>query len=330
MQHVAFVIFAIIFVLLVAYAMFQYGLPPKLNLGSVQYQTVTSTQTLPAQRNTAASGNSSQAVPKQSSGSGATIKSQQRNTAIPSSPPPQAGTSSPTGFYGQVNVNPSQIPAGFSIRDISPYFGYMRISASPGSPGFHSQISLYSSLPTSGGPLNVTGWLIRGNRGSIYVPKAIDVYEPSGFAPERDIFMKNGDTLTIYSTVSALGVNIRMNKCIGYLANTRQFSPPIFASCPFINRSDIINFTGQCQNYILSLGSCQMPAPNPPVPFNDFACQAYLDQLNYAGCVAKHRSDFDFLSNQWNIWSGTQFLDFSHDRLLLFDRQGLVVAEYNY
>ena len=312
MHHVGFVLIVIVLLVIAAYGVMQYGVPhnyglPGFNASSTVNQG--SNAKIPAKQN-----------------SGATIQSQQRDIASP-----QSSTSNPVAnYYGALDIKPSDIPAGFSIRDISPYFGKIRLSASPGSSGSYSQISLTSSLPSSGGPLNITGWLLRGNRGSQYIPQAVSVYDPSGLAPQSDIYFKNGDTLKIYSTSSGIGVNIRMNKCIGYLANSNKFNPSLSFDCPRVNRSEIVNFTSQCQNYILSLNSCQMPASNPPIPFNDYSCASYLNNLNYGGCFSKHRNDYDFFSNQWVAWSSSHFLDFQHDRLLLFDKQGLLVAEYNY
>ncbi len=324
MQHLGFIFFVLLVAMLIFYAMVLYGVPKSYNLGLGFNQTGTSTvQTVQRQPTT------------QQLGAGNRIISQANppqtgyNTSGYS---PNADVSHPTTptYYGRVTINPSDIPPGFSIRDISPYFKQIMLSASPGAPGMYSQITLTSSLLTTGGSLNVTGWLLKGNRGSQYVPQAVDVYNPSGLTPESDIYMKNGDTLNIYSNSSALAVNFRSNKCIGYLSNGRNFVPPLYFGCPVINRSEIINFTGQCQNYITSLNSCQSPAPNPPISIYDYSCRAYLDKLNYAGCFQKHGSDYDFLGSQRYAWSGTQFLDSQHDRLLLFDRSGLLVSEYTY
>ena len=305
MQHIAFVIFAIVIITIAAYAMFQYGLPANLNLSGIS-QISTSTAPTTTKKTSPAPAYSAPAY-----------------KAPAYKAPAYSGTPKQT-------IDPSQIPSGFSLKDISPYFGKMRLSVSPGYYGSYSQISIYDGMQSSEGTVNVTGWLLRGNRGNQYVPKAVSVYNPSGLTPESDIYLKNGDVLTIYSTYSVIGVNFRMNKCIGYLANTNKFNPPLYQGCPYLNRSEIINFTGQCQNYILSLGSCQMPAANPPIPINDYSCAQFLSKLNYGGCFEKHRNDYDFLKNQWYAWSGSQFLDFQHDRLLLFDRQGLLVTEYAY
>ncbi len=325
MQHIGFIFFVIVIIVIAAYAMIQGGLPQNFNLGL----GVTSTQrNAPSYTGTQSGTGSTIQAPQQVS-----TKTNYSPSASPSGYTPQRTDASypvVPNYYGRLNINPSDIPSGFSIRDISPYFGLIRLSASPGSPGYYSRITLNVNLPTSGGSLNVTGWLLRGNRGSQYVPQAVDLYDPSGLTPQTDIYLKNGDTLDIYSTYSGIGVNLHLNKCIGYLSNANVFIPPLPLNCPVVNRSEIINFTGQCQNYILSLNSCQMPAPNPPVPFNDYACQAYLNKINYGGCFSKHRNDYDFFNNRWTAWTGSQFLDYQHDRLLLFDRQSLLVAEYNY
>ena len=242
-------------------------------------------------------------------------------------PPPASETyiTSPQ----QTQVNPSDIPSGFTLKDISPYFKKITISASPGSLGSYSQVTLYG-YSAENSRINVTGWQFRANKGGYYIPKAVDVYDPSGLASENDINLKNGDVLYIYSTTSPIGVNLHLNKCTGYLANNNLFNPQISLSCPYVNRSEISNLTGQCQNYILSLGSCKLPAPNLPFLINDYNCQIFLDKINYGGCFSSHRNDIDFLSKQWIVWSGSKFLDFQHDRLLLFDKQGLLVNEYSY
>ncbi len=319
MQHLAFIIFAIVIVIIAAYALFMYGLPPGFNsFGNVfRY----STSTAPTVAN-----NNRYITPTQP------VRPAQPVYRAPASNVPVNNIVNNTSVNNVPSrtIDPSQIPTGFSIKDLSPYFQKVSISASPGYFGSYSQITIRDNMQSSEGTVKITGWLMKGNRGSQYIPQAVSVYDPSGFTSQSDIFFKNGDSLTIYSTASGIGINLRMNKCIGYLANANKFNPPLYQSCPYLNRSEIINFTGQCQSYIFSLGSCQMPAANPPIPVNDYACAQYLSKLNYAGCFESHRNDYDFLSNQWYAWSGSQFLDYQHDHLLLFDKQGLLVAEYNY
>ncbi|RJQ28828.1 hypothetical protein C4571_02975 [Candidatus Parcubacteria bacterium] len=227
-----------------------------------------------------------------------------------------------------VAVDPRDIPEGFSAQDISPHFGKVQLGSVSAGPS--GRISLYANFKDDES-VNITRWRIQGNDGSHYIPQAVNVYDPSGLSSESDIFLKNGEFVNLYFTSSAIGKNIRLNKCIGYLQGANQFSPSLPLSCPYIDRGDIRHLTGTCQNYLLSLGGCRLPAANPPVPFNDYACRAYLDTINYRGCFDRYSKDSDFLSREWWVWIGsTQFLDPSHDRVLLLDRLGLLVDEYSY
>lgn len=242
-------------------------------------------------------------------------------------PPPEGGGAQ---VYEE-ELSPSDIPDGFTLADLSPYFKKVRIgSVSPGYSGSYEQMSLYvySGLE---GSIKVSGWQLRSNKGSQTVPKAVNFYEPSGLSQEEDIYLENGHTLYMYSAVSPVGRNLRMNKCLGYLEDYLDFTPPLPQTCPVIDRSEISRFSGQCQDVLLSVGPCRLPPVNPPVPFNDYACRSFLDTLNYGGCVSRYRRDSDFLGKEWRVWYGTSdVLDNRHDRLLLFDENGKLVDVYSY
>lgn len=228
-------------------------------------------------------------------------------------------------------INPAEIPAGFTERELSPYFKKVRIgSVSPGSPSYYGQVSLYANYANATSSINVTGWLLKANKGSQYIPRAVGFYDVLGLAAENYIYLGNSDYLNIYTSASAIGKNLRLNKCIGYLENTNHFTPSLPTSCPSIDRSDVSSFSGACQDYILSLGSCRLPKSNPNLPQTDYACRSFLETINYKGCLDRHSSDADFLSREWRAWSGSTFLDERHDRILLFDGSGLLVDAYNY
>ena len=245
----------------------------------------------------------------------------------PEPPPPPPALGPPSYIY------PSQIPAGFTLSQLSPHFRKVRIaSVSPGFRGGYARIELSAYLEE--GSINITGWRLEGNRDAKVIPKAVPVYFPFGLPTEGDIILKSGDFVRIYSTSSSpLGQSVKLNKCFGYLENHYRTDPPFGARCPAIERPSVIyTFTGQCQSYIFSLGSCEESTSNPPVPLTDYGCREYLKRFNYKGCFDLHRNDADFLEREWRVWLGlnTNFLDFEHDRVLLFDRQGLLVDQYIY
>ena len=229
-------------------------------------------------------------------------------------------------------ISPSEIPEGFTLKELSPYFHKVRLSSVyPGSgPDYPGQISLYTSFENEKS-VNVTGWLLKARSGGQYIPRAINVYDPSGLASAEDIYLKNGDILYLYTNTSAIGQNLRLNKCLGYLENVNQFSPSLPRNCPTPSRFEVSGFSGVCQDYILSFSYCSLPDfNNLPIPQNDYACRQYLDTINYRGCFEKHRLDPDFLDHEWRVWTGSQFLDDRHDRLLLLDSRGLLVDLYEY
>ena len=74
-------------------------------------------------------------------------------------------------------------------------------------------------------------------------------YTILGLSPASDILVKNGDTVYLYS--SSAPFNLRLNECIGYVAHVANFVPALPLNCPYINQSQIQNFTGQCQNILI-------------------------------------------------------------------------------
>jgi hypothetical protein len=267
---------------------------------------------------------------------------------------PSAPASAPAPTYQPPVISPEipiiiptipdyLIPSGYSREQLSPYFQKIRISSAYASSfygSYPSEIRLYSSLPVRQAGLskeekvNITGWRIKSNRGEIIIPQAVNIYEPSGFAPQEDIIISGSSVINIYSGKSPINRNFRLNKCVGYLENTYNFNPALPQNCPSIPRSEIAYLSGQCQSYILSLWGCKAPDVSfyNSLPGTDEgnACRAFLNTINHNSCFQKHRLDSDFLSNEWRIWINQNILDSQHDRVRLFDKQGLLVDEYIY
>jgi len=181
--------------------------------------------------------------------------------------------------------------------------------------------------------VNVSAWRVQGLRGASFVPKAVPVYEANGLASEADIYLRNSDTLYLYlGGSSAIGKNFRLNKCMGYLPNVSEFSPYLPRECPLPDRSEYSNFTGQCQNYISSLGACGIPNFNDVrLPQGDYACRSYLQKnFSYPSCMERYRGDANFIKPEVRAWIGGGFLDQYHDKVRLYDLKGLLVDAYEY
>ncbi|MDE1970604.1 MAG: hypothetical protein KGI50_03440 [Patescibacteria group bacterium] len=243
-------------------------------------------------------------------------------SASPSSPTVSASTSTP--------INPYDIPAGFSANDLSPYFHKIRFStAYPGYGSSYGQVALSSNFYDDE-HIDITGWLIQGNQGSQIVPHAINVYDPTGLAPETDIIMKQNSIVRMYSTASAIGRNLQLNECSGYLANANSFTPELPLTCPRPTDSEISGYSNPCQDYVSSLSTCGAPAANPPGLEYDNACRSYLLTLNYRGCYERHVNDVNFLGNEWWVWTNNNFVATRRENLRLFDNNHLLVDTYQY
>ncbi len=242
------------------------------------------------------------------------------------------GSSSPSHSVAPTPAKPTVTPPpGFTAADLSPYYGNVRITSLYTYVWYNSHLSL--SAYGSASPIDVSGWTVKSNEGSMQIPQAVNDYNPSGLSPSTDIMLPSGGRLDIYNTASPIAKNLRINKCMGYLNNTYAFSPQLQCSyIPLYNRSDISTLSGNCQSYILSLGSCRSPSASSLNSFsNEPACVQFLNRFNYASCYNINVNTDGFLTNQWIAWiPGMWSFDSKHDRVLLLDRNGLLVSEYTY
>ncbi len=267
--------------------------------------------------------------------------SPQEKTSAPSqayiSPSPTYYT--PPSFSSLSEIPDYSIPSGFTRSQLSSYFGKMRISAQYNS--FYSynpsEFQIYSNL-SGAEKVNITGWRIKTNKGEIIIPQAINIYNPSGLNPQGDIVLSANNYIHIYIGRSSIGKNFRLNKCIGYLQNDYVFFPQLPQNCPTPSRSDTSYLSGRCQSYVSSLWGCMVPDKDSESFYasvggnkrEEVDCRAFLDTINQNGCFQKYHFDKDFLSNEWRVWVNSYILDSQHDRILLFDKQGLLVDEYTY
>ena len=252
-----------------------------------------------------------------------------------------SGNSSSGGSGGSGSNNTGGLPPGtvppdgFTLSQLSPFYQHIRLGGvSAGGYGSYAQFSLYGDSASTQG-VDVTGWQIRGNRGVETIPQGTLYFDPRSWLSQSDIILGPGQQLVAYGTQSPVGQNFRLNKCVGYLNSLTTFIPQLPENCPQpYTRSEIAGFSGQCQSFIMSLGWCTTPTADQMNQYSLFdygQCQAILNRFKYSTCYDNHRTDADFLSNQWWVWLGGGInFDPQHDRLNLFDSSGKLVDQYLY
>jgi hypothetical protein len=269
---------------------------------------------------------------------GKTLSSAPKTTIKASSPTPSQTSS--VGTAKKNEIPDSRIPSGFTREQISPYFEKVRIVSAAASSARNrpSEIRLYTRLESGDSPPNITGWRLKSNHSEFIIPQAVEIFEPLGANEEKDIILSSNNYVNIYSNKSVVNKNFRLNKCTGYLGNYYDFNPSLPKNCPPVYRSryEIAHLSGQCQTYLFSLGGCKAvdySFYNSTLLGSDQgnACRAFLNTVaTYGSCFQKYGQDKDFLSSEWRVWVNNDILDSQHDRLNLFDNNGLLVSDYVY
>lgn len=230
-------------------------------------------------------------------------------------------------------------PQGFAESDLSPYYKKVRLGSvrAPSGPfEMNAEFSLSGDETIGKKGIEITGWTIRTNRGrEVRIPRAIEDYNLLAPVAESPIMLGAGQTARFYSWANKQKTpNLRLNKCTGYLNETFSFSPSLPNDCPRLDTSRAVTFSGACQNFIRSLGTCKLPTAaelNQFTSSNEAECRALINTQNFGTCYREHRADADFFSREWRIWVGDYFpFDTQHDRLILLDGERMVVDEYVY
>lgn len=254
--------------------------------------------------------------------------------------------SSGGGFFGastQTSEKPQQLPPG-----VSPYKGVVSIdtvSRFSNSPAEEYIVIHYSSgffsFSGSGGnqtgvrPIDVTGWTIGTPRSSALIPRAFNIAEID--AADQDIILPPGGNVVIVTGTPSYQQNFRENACTGYFNQTHTFTPSLSSSCidETPSRSALLGmgFNGACINAIESVSSCRTPQGPFDISSIKSECVDYMNQnFSYVGCVKNFRDSKDFLKDTWRISfkRDTKLFDPLHDRVILRDRAGLLVDEFEY
>lgn len=258
----------------------------------------------------------------------------------------QARGISATGYFGprsresansmlDMNTSPNiSIPHTLKIAlpvpTASPYKGKLSIGSAVAFNDKAADQSLTLSN-SSDEDISLSGFSIENsNNEKFIIPKGYAI--PGIYnAVESTIVLRPGDFVTVYAGRQNSTINFRTNMCVGYFSQSNTYSPPLFSSCP---RPDVHNsldqLTDNCIVVIESTPQCRQVYPGV---FMDNKCSEYVNRhLNYVGCVNDNRTRPDFYGNEWKIWMqrDTAFLRTIHERIILKDPQGLVVAEYNF
>lgn len=257
-------------------------------------------------------------------------------------PPPQA-VSQPPLTVSNPSLPPAVTPPiGFNANQLSPFYKQVHIDSviHPDRNAYYTsaggQFALYTDWSIKQ-LIDVTGWSVRGNKGgSVSIPQAVADYNPNTFGTlqNTDIVLESGARVYVYGLRGPLGSNFRLNKCTGYLNENNKFDPSLPNECPRVDSARLVLLSGKCQDFVHSMNTCVTPKPDDLNRISGFVedeCRALIAKQNHVACYNDNHNTPDFFSKEWRVWNGDAMtFDTYHDRLMLFDRQGLLVDVYTY
>lgn len=250
------------------------------------------------------------------------------------------------GFFGFGGVPSAPPPAAVPLPGESPFKGKVTIVRAVRSGEDPSDehvtirygggfFGLFRQSSAGDQPVNVTGWSIASRRSSVTIPRAYNI--PEIDAVEQDIILPAGGQVNILTGTPAYQKNFRENDCTGYLNEFYEFTPSLSNSCADSrpNRGELLarGFNGECIEVIEDVPACRVPRGPFQAGVIGSECIDYMNRnLNYAGCVANFRDRRDFLGDTWRVSlrRPSKLFDPLHDRVVLRDRQGLLVDEFEY
>lgn len=260
-----------------------------------------------------------------------TTSAQERTVTLPK------GSGHYTFFVRAKDVDgySDRLPKSYSFDvKLSPYFEQVMIAGT----GLNSKVPGAERLMLTGksaDPIDLNGWTVGSEkyRTSFTIPA--DVYEIPDqpyYEYKSSLKMYAKGKITIYSGASPLGVNFRLNKCIGYLNNYHKFDPVLPNSCPKPDPKETQNLTAYCNKIITSsIASCKEPNLNDVLI--DAECRDYMkERFSYAKCVENNNSFYDFLTDEWRVYLNRPADIWANEKdvILLRDKDGLLVNRLKY
>lgn len=228
----------------------------------------------------------------------------------------------------------------------SPYYDKVKMSNISGlndSNPNNEFLTLSTSLKKTE-TIKITGWYLQSK-----VTGRLAVIGKAALLPfpytrtESDVILQSGDRVILNKGFSPIGISFRTNKCTGYFAENRDFTPSLPLKCPVAKDENLPLFStnessnDRCVDAIKKIGRCKTKGSSFLRDLEDTvnqSCKNYIKNINYNSCVAWHYDDTDFPGNEYRIYFrsiGKLWRDRDDgDKIGLYDENGLVVDSISY
>lgn len=227
-------------------------------------------------------------------------------------------------------VQREPISYAFGVK-LSPYFDKIYVGVSLRTPTIDAQqVTLQSKITDV---ISIAGWTMGSKKYNTKYSIPTMAQEipnhPYFSSLQNQVVLNAKNKVIVHIGKGPLGVNFRLNRCIGYLNDYYPSAVPYY--CPNRSQDEIRNLSIYCQRVIAQLPQCREPKLSDALL--DAECHDYLQaHFTYSQCVVANNAYYDFYFDEWwmylnlttNVWAPDA------DSLLVRDQNDLIVAEIPY
>ncbi|MFA6566357.1 MAG: hypothetical protein WCT48_06440, partial [Candidatus Paceibacterota bacterium] len=198
--------------------------------------------------------------------------------------------------------------SGTEVPQESFYKNYVKITLSAAAKESYpeKEYIVITAIQANLSAVDITDWKLRNSKGvTATLGKGAELFTSGKVNSVAPIKINGGDTLTISTGRSPVGVSFRMNSCSLYLEQFQDFIPPIKEPCPVPeNDKAFYSLDGACQRFIAQLTRCETNTKAVPSEF-PASCGTFIKaHVNYNGCVTFNKNDRFFYKKEWKIFLG--------------------------
>jgi len=184
-------------------------------------------------------------------------------------------------------------------------------------------------------PIPLTGWTIKSQTGfDTKIGKGAYLTYERQIGAQENIFLKPKEKAYVITGRSPISTSFRLNKCMGYFEQFKDFNPSIPTDCPSAyTYKEPLAFipTDACLDFLERLPRCTTQIKIPEslqVECKDIVTK----RTNYDYCVNTYKNDSDFYQPEWRIYLNRddEIWKQKRETISLFDEKGELIAQKSY
>ncbi len=220
----------------------------------------------------------------------------------------------------------------------SPYASAIRLSAGRArSAGADEEYVRIESTDDLAAPVNISSWKLVSSETQYEATLGEASPLPySGRVNDQYVVMLPAEsTVYVVTGRSPIGTSFRTNVCTGYFTQFQDFEPGLDKKCPLAEDELAergLAVSEECKAYVEDINRCTLTTGTVPGNLGEVCRDFILNDLTYAGCVARHQDEPGFYNNEWRLYLNrtSELWKNANERIRLVDESGLLIDSVSY